>query len=932
MPDNRFTSPGVDTRFPSPGTDTRFSAPGTDNRFPSPGSDARFEDLAGFSTALTGLSSDSLGSYARIGNEAGISYSISPDNGTDTVAWDDNNPNSGSDYGTGANPTSLAALSGSTLYCHVTDGGDTVTKSVGVRYAPGSAAGALPDQNGWVENTAITTVDPTGDFTLTNLTGSWSASGLPAGVSINSGTGAITGTPTGTGSGSITVTFTDQYGRTVSNGFSYTVASVTVPDAFVDANWSVATGSGANELDITIASLPADNNGPITNVQYDIDGSGTWINLPSYAGTGTYTVTMAAASTSYDIRLRAVNSAGNGAAGNTESATSGAGAATVPSAFVDSDWSVAAGSDHKELDITIATVPNNGGAAITDIEYDVDASGSWVSLGTATTGTVTVTMAAGNTSYAIRLRAVNSVGNATAGNSESATSKALTITGYSFNGTDTISFSLNGTGTLYTSTTAASETDAADIEGGVAAIDTDTDVLSSGTNNITVSYPNTFDDNWLNLVAKSGSEYSNAISNQYTFGDIVPRAFVDANWSVATGSGSAELDITIASLPSNGGATVTDVEYDIDASGTWISLGATSGTTTVTMAAASTSYAIRLRAVNSVGNGLTGNSESATSGSAAATAPSAFVDANWSVATGSGANELDITIASLPANGGATITDVEYDVDGGGSWTSLAATAGTITITMAAASTSYGIRLRAVNSVGSGTAGNTESATSGASAGGSIPTIVGSNAASFHNAFTIAWPAGHASGDLAIVFVEYAGNQTKVVEGDLGTGWTELADIGSGTNSADCRMTVFTKTAASGAEADVTIPDTTGSYSAAIIVVSGQTAFAQLGSASSNASSQTAVSISGGTTTSADTRLIWAWANRVDSDTVQITAWADGNQSNVAHQVGTNDSRFGTGGGVSVGSGEKASTGAVGSVTATQASASRGCGLLIEVS
>lgn len=494
-------------------------------------------------------------------------------------------------------------------------------------------------------------------------------------------------------------------------------AAATAPDAFVDANWSVATGSGPSELDITVSALPANNGAAITNVQYDVDGSGTWLNLPSYAGTGAYTVTMAATSTSYGIRLRAVNSAGNGAAGNTESATSGAGAATVPSAFVDADWSVAAGSDHKDLDITIATLPNNGGSAITDIEYDVDASGTWVSLGTATTGTTTVTMAAGNTSYAIRLRAVNAVGNASPGNSESATSAALAITGYSFNGTDTISFSLNGTGTLHTSTTAATETDAADIENGVGAIDTDTDVLSSGSNNITVSYPNTFDDNWLNLVVKSGSEYSNVISNQYTFGDIVPRAFVDANWSVATGSGSAELDITIASLPSNGGATITDVEYDVDASGTWISLGATSGTTTVTMAAASTSYAIRLRAVNSVGNGLTGNSESATSGSAAATAPSAFVDANWSVATGSGANELDITIASLPANGGATITDVEYDVDGGGSWTSLAATSGTITVTMAAASTSYDIRLRAVNSVGSGAAGNTESATSGASAG-----------------------------------------------------------------------------------------------------------------------------------------------------------------------------------------------------------------------
>jgi hypothetical protein len=115
------------------------------------------------------------------------------------------------------------------------------------------------------------------------------------------------------------------------DGVSVTSATITIPaaatapSAFVDANWSVATGSGANELDITIASLPSDGGSTITDVEYDIDASGTWISL-STATTGTETVTMAAPATSYAIRLRAVNGAGNGAAGNSESATSGAAA------------------------------------------------------------------------------------------------------------------------------------------------------------------------------------------------------------------------------------------------------------------------------------------------------------------------------------------------------------------------------------------------------------------------------------------------------------------------------------------------------------------------------------------------------------------------------------------------------------------------------
>lgn len=104
---------------------------------------------------------------------------------------------------------------------------------------------------------------------------------------------------------------------------SFTTDAAQVPDAFVDADWSVATGSGGSELDVTIAALPDANGAAITNVQYDVDAGGVWTSLPAYAGTGVYTITMAAPATSYAIRLRAVNSAGNAAAGNSESATSG---------------------------------------------------------------------------------------------------------------------------------------------------------------------------------------------------------------------------------------------------------------------------------------------------------------------------------------------------------------------------------------------------------------------------------------------------------------------------------------------------------------------------------------------------------------------------------------------------------------------------------
>jgi subtilisin family serine protease len=52
---------------------------------------------------------------------------------------------------------------------------------------------------------------------------SWSASGLPTGLSINSSTGLISGTPTVTGTSNVTVTVTDAAGETDTSSFTWTV-------------------------------------------------------------------------------------------------------------------------------------------------------------------------------------------------------------------------------------------------------------------------------------------------------------------------------------------------------------------------------------------------------------------------------------------------------------------------------------------------------------------------------------------------------------------------------------------------------------------------------------------------------------------------------------------------------------------------------------
>ena len=110
---------------------------------------------------------------------------------------------------------------------------------------------------------------------------------------------------------------------------------------------------------------------------------------------------------------------------------------------------------------------------------------------------------------------------------------------------------------------------------------------------------------------------------------VVPTApvpFVAANWSLATGLEANQLVVNINALPANGGSPITAIQYSANG-GTWTALpgGAGTGPRTLTMPAAATSYSIRLRAVNAVGNSTPGDTKTATSGAAGAPAIDAIV-------------------------------------------------------------------------------------------------------------------------------------------------------------------------------------------------------------------------------------------------------------------------------------------------------------------
>jgi outer membrane protein OmpA-like peptidoglycan-associated protein len=153
----------------------------------------------------------------------------------------------------------------------------------------------------------------------------------------------------------------------------------------------------------------------------------------------------------------------------------------------------------------------------------------------------------------------------------------------------------------------------------------------------------------------------------------------------------------------NGGAPITDYKYSINNGSTWVSTGGPTSSIIINGLTNGTTYNVKVRAVNSAGDG--------TASSAVAATPFTVPAAPTIGTITAGNAQLSVPFTAPSSTGGSTITDYKYSTDNGTTWTSAVSRVSPIVITGLTNGTAYNVKLRAVNAAGDGTASTAVSAT-----------------------------------------------------------------------------------------------------------------------------------------------------------------------------------------------------------------------------
>ena len=514
---------------------------------------------------------------------------------------------------------------------------------------------------------------------------------------------------------------------------------------------SLAASNGA----ITVEFTPGFNGGgTITSYEYQLN-SGSWVTVPG--ASSPLQITGLAAGTTYAVALRAVNSAGPGAA-------SAPASATTPSAPGAPTITAATGSDRAAR---VTFVPGaNGGSPILGYEYQTSAAGAWTAVPGAQSP-VLISGLTNGTTYAVRIRAINALGTGPSSSAVSVTPVTVpgapAIVGDTVAGTDmtlnaafTAPASNGGSAiTTYEYSTDAGATWRARTDGsGVASPLVITVLSSDGTTPLTNGETYSVELRAVNAVgAGAASAVATGISTA-----------APSKPSIITVTASSEALAVSFTTGSNGGSAITAYEYSIDHGASWTSTGSLSSSFVIGDLTNGTTYPVQVRAVNAVGTGAA---------SAVVSGTPAGVPGQASIGGVVRSDQTLTTTVSVASNGGSPITAWQYSTDGGATWFTAPGTSSPLTLTVISSNgttrlangTGYALQVRAKNALGTGPA--------------SATTIVAP--ASAPAAPSIAVTAGNTSATVAFVLSTDGGSPVTQLEYSLdgGASWTVAGTLAS---------------------------------------------------------------------------------------------------------------------------------------------------------
>ena len=556
-------------------------------------------------------------------------------------------------------------------------------------------------------------------------TSTWSATGSASATAAGATGVSLRLTRNQVGLNTLTARLDYTVQASLSNSFP---SSATVSASFVVTDSAVAPGaptglsvtSGASSLTVNWSEPNETGGGAITSydVEYKLTSADdtAWTAVTRSGTATTQEITGLTNGSSYDVRVSAVNSAGNGPWATDSGTPEAAATVTVPGApTIDS---VTSGDSTLTLNWTASA--DTGGGAITSYDVEYKLTSADVSAWTAVTrsGTATTQEITGLTNgspYDVRVSAVNSAGNGPWATSSGTPEAAATVT---VPGAPTIDSVTSGDGTLTLSWTASADTGGApvtsyDVEYKLTSADASawTAVTRSGTAttqeitgltngspyDVRVSAGNS---------AGSGPWATDSGTPEAVATVTVPGApTID---SVTSGDGTLTLSWTASA--DTGGAPITsyDVEYKLtsaDASA-WaaVTRSGTATTQEITGLTNDSPYDVRVSAGNSAGNGPWATSSGTPEAVATVTVPGAPTIGSVT----SGDSTLTLSWTASADTGGAPITsyDVEYKLTSAdaSAWTAVtrSGTATTQEITGLTNGSSYDVRVSAGNSAGNG--------------------------------------------------------------------------------------------------------------------------------------------------------------------------------------------------------------------------------------